>query len=284
LNELSDVTNVTYTNRHVLIADGVDYDSRALVEADISDLGTYLTTLAFAGLSDYPTNAIGALTNDGAGNLTWAASGSSLPVVDTTAVVKGSVDDTKLLRFEVDGITTSTTRVITQPDYDVNLNDVYYIDGGDATVDIGEGGSPPTYGGASPITTAYKTADETKVSDATPAIDDDLQIELEANSFYNVQILFNQESDALYDVKVGLVYPVNSTGVWSIISNASTAAFALGVTTRSNGAGSEVMGIMRVLVQTVDAGTFGFRWSQNTSGAIGSTLKKGSSLVATKLN
>ena len=42
LNELSDVTNVTYTNRHVLIADGTDYDSRALVEADISDLQSYL--------------------------------------------------------------------------------------------------------------------------------------------------------------------------------------------------------------------------------------------------
>jgi hypothetical protein len=44
LDELSDVTTVAYTNRHVLVADGVDYDSRLLVEADISDLGTYLTS------------------------------------------------------------------------------------------------------------------------------------------------------------------------------------------------------------------------------------------------
>jgi hypothetical protein len=44
LNELSDVTNVTYTNRNVLVADGTDYDSRALVEADISDLQSYLTS------------------------------------------------------------------------------------------------------------------------------------------------------------------------------------------------------------------------------------------------
>lgn len=42
--------------------------------------------------------------------------GSTLPVVDTTAIVKGSVDDTKQMRFEVDGITTATTRVITVPD------------------------------------------------------------------------------------------------------------------------------------------------------------------------
>lgn len=41
LSELSDVTTVAYTARHVLVADGVDYDSRLLVEADISDLGSY---------------------------------------------------------------------------------------------------------------------------------------------------------------------------------------------------------------------------------------------------
>ncbi|MCK9320206.1 hypothetical protein, partial [Methanoculleus sp.] len=32
----------------------------------------YLTTLAFAGLSDYPVDAAGALINDGAGNLSWS--------------------------------------------------------------------------------------------------------------------------------------------------------------------------------------------------------------------
>jgi hypothetical protein len=41
LDDLSDVGSVTYTNRHVLVADGADYDSRALVEADISNLGSY---------------------------------------------------------------------------------------------------------------------------------------------------------------------------------------------------------------------------------------------------
>lgn len=47
--------------------------------------------------------------------------GSTLPIVDTTAVVKGSVDATKLLRFEVDGFTTGTTRVITPPNADTIL-------------------------------------------------------------------------------------------------------------------------------------------------------------------
>lgn len=44
-------------------------------------------------------------------------SGSAdLPVVDTTSIVKGSVDDTKQMRFEVDGFSPSTIRVMTPPD------------------------------------------------------------------------------------------------------------------------------------------------------------------------
>jgi len=38
---------------------------------------------------------------------------STLPVSDTTAVVKGSADATRQMRFEVDGFTTATTRVLT---------------------------------------------------------------------------------------------------------------------------------------------------------------------------
>lgn len=40
----------------------------------------------------------------------------SLPVADTVSIVKGSADATKLARFEADGITTGTTRVMTIPD------------------------------------------------------------------------------------------------------------------------------------------------------------------------
>ena len=43
------------------------------------------------------------------------------PLVDTLPFVKGSSDSTKKVRFEVDGLTTGTTRVITMPDSDVTL-------------------------------------------------------------------------------------------------------------------------------------------------------------------
>lgn len=52
----------------------------------------------------------------------WVAQTAAvLPVVDTTAVVKGSSDPTKLLRIEVDGLTTGTTRVMTVPDYNFTV-------------------------------------------------------------------------------------------------------------------------------------------------------------------
>lgn len=50
-----------------------------------------------------------------------AAGGSSLPVADTQTIVMGSVDNTKLLRFEVDSFTAGTTRVLTPPNADATI-------------------------------------------------------------------------------------------------------------------------------------------------------------------
>ena len=47
--------------------------------------------------------------------------GGSLPVVDTTSVVEGSADPTKEIRFEVDGLSTGTVRVLTPQDADYTL-------------------------------------------------------------------------------------------------------------------------------------------------------------------
>jgi len=52
LSELSDVNTSTATNRNALIADGTDFESRQLVEADISDLGNYISDITGESLSD----------------------------------------------------------------------------------------------------------------------------------------------------------------------------------------------------------------------------------------
>lgn len=69
-------------------------------------------------------------------DLTSAGGGSSLPVVDTTAIAKGSADDTKQVRLEVDGLTTGTTRVLTVQD----ANGTLLVTGG-ADVAIADGGT-----------------------------------------------------------------------------------------------------------------------------------------------
>ena len=83
-----------------------------------------------------PTATYGALQNQSGdpywyetGGAAWEkrayfsdiAAGSGHPVVDTTSVVEGSGDGTKEIRFEVDGLTTGTIRVITPPDADITL-------------------------------------------------------------------------------------------------------------------------------------------------------------------
>ncbi len=51
-----------------------------------------------------------------------AGGGSSLPVTDTTAIVKGAVTDTKLMRIDVEAkVAAATTRVLQMPNTDVNL-------------------------------------------------------------------------------------------------------------------------------------------------------------------
>jgi len=61
---------------------------------------------------------------DDAGTVSGLGSGGGLPVVDTTAIVKGSADATKLVRIEADGLTTGTTRVITMPDQNVTIDGI----------------------------------------------------------------------------------------------------------------------------------------------------------------
>lgn len=55
---------------------------------------------------------------DGKVKSTGGGGGSTLPVVDTTSIVEGSLDPTKQMRFEVDQNTASQTRIMYVPDYD----------------------------------------------------------------------------------------------------------------------------------------------------------------------
>lgn len=63
-------------------------------------------------------SASGVISTTGAA---CGGAGSSLPVTDTTSIAEGSGDPTKEVRFEVDGITTGTVRVLTVPDSNLTI-------------------------------------------------------------------------------------------------------------------------------------------------------------------
>ena len=81
LSDLSDVGVTTPTDKNALMADGDSWESRAIVEADISDLGTYIesivedTTPQSGGEHDFQAHSAGftlqEATGDGATTIDW---------------------------------------------------------------------------------------------------------------------------------------------------------------------------------------------------------------------
>lgn len=66
-----------------------------------------------------PSAALGAATKQYVDAAIAVVSAAVMPpFTDTSPLVKGSADPTKLVRFEVDGLTTGTTRIVTVPNAD----------------------------------------------------------------------------------------------------------------------------------------------------------------------
>jgi hypothetical protein len=98
------------------------------VRAVGSSTGTIYGTISASAFATDTTVTVswdsGSLSNEtltiSIGILTFSntASPFSAPFIDSTAIIRGSADATKLLKIEVDGFTTATTRVLTPPNYD----------------------------------------------------------------------------------------------------------------------------------------------------------------------
>lgn len=99
---------------------GYTASTRVLTSDTGADVTLPLVSSADPGLA--PASG-GGTTNFLRADGSWAApgGGSSPPFADTTAVVKGSVDASKQLRFEVDGFTAGATRVLTPPNADATI-------------------------------------------------------------------------------------------------------------------------------------------------------------------
>lgn len=102
---LAGATNTTAVTVAVsgLTTKAVQINAAALVAGDITTARWY------------------SLFYDGAAFQLQNISSQVPPFTDTNALIRGSADGTKLVRFEVDGLTTGTTRVITVPDSNITL-------------------------------------------------------------------------------------------------------------------------------------------------------------------
>ena len=112
----------------------------ALSSTDWNTFNGKLSTLAFAGLSDYPADAAGALSNDGSGNLSWSALGAGdmiLASAQSNTGIKTFDKGTLKVKGTSTGVTDLTTANTSATSYTqtfparngtvANLDNVTYI-------------------------------------------------------------------------------------------------------------------------------------------------------------
>ena len=149
----------------------------------------------------------------------------------------------------------------------------------------GGGASTPSV-----LQTAIKSADESKVSDAIFSLDDDLQVELEANSTYFFMMMIQTIAETLNpDMRTKFVIPSGATG-YKMASGTffhvsasyattlldSEALLAVATSLQHN----ESMGVIKT---GSTAGTFGLSWAQVNNNVQFVTLKEGSVLMVWKV-
>lgn len=122
LEEFQGVEYVHSTQIAYLLQQGLpEYDSGTTYYID----NICVKPLTFELYGSLVDNNIGNPLPSAVSNANWQYLGNlanlaaaAPPFTDTNAIIKGSADATKLMRFEVDGFTTGTTRVCTPPNKD----------------------------------------------------------------------------------------------------------------------------------------------------------------------
>lgn len=189
------------------------------------------------------------------------------PFIDSNPIVVGSSDATKKVRFEVDGLTSGATRVITVPDMDVTLV---------------------------PAVAKTKVVDESRTSNTTLADDNTLSFAIGAGQQWTVRFALDCGGVLTSTgVKFAITVPSGASLAAKVVSTASGnqpyskssasggamnyAPAALGLT--------EGMFVLDLWVLNGgNAGNVTLQWAQHTSSVGALTVRQGSSMVAHRVS
>jgi hypothetical protein len=176
-----------------------------------------------------------------------------------------------------------------------------YVPAGDTTINTSQITDKrvsiviPSVGGT--VLSAYKTADQTKTSDASVANDADMHIAVVANAIYSFDFMFVVTYGAGSPVQTSWTFngPTSATGWFrgnssqiAVQTNAADipASNVLGSTQfdiTPNSSGTNLTAGFGVAVVAGTSGNLSFAWAQSSSSGLGNTLKKGSWIRAVRL-
>ena len=161
----SEITSGTLTHER----GGLEFDASAVAIGDVI-AGTGSGTMGLVTSTGHSDGDVLTIQADGTVDFETPAGGSSLPVADTTGIAKGSADATKIVRLEVDGLTTATTRTLTVQDTDGTIaligGNTYtgvHDFGGATSIEIPNGAAPT-------VNAAGEIAVDTTITDYTGMI------------------------------------------------------------------------------------------------------------------
>lgn len=208
-----------------IIAGVTTYRTPAQVLSDISAQPFDAQLEDIAALVDPNADRI-LFWDDSLGEFTWLSLGTNLvitgttldaptgdaPFIDSKAIIKGSVDDTKELRFEIDGFTGGARRVLTPPDYDgqiVTLDGIETLTSKSLTDPAIEGG---THNGLTSLGIRSINAAFDLIIDSTDVFTSDKHLEF---------ILGDANRKIILGGNVELAGAFSTAGAFNIVLNAT---------------------------------------------------------------
>lgn len=264
-------------------------DTHTHVEADITDLGTYIEEAPIDGTIYARQNAAwvaassAAYTNeeaqDAVGGILTDTATIDFIYTDATPTIEANVKNssiTEAMQLIADNTTNDVT--ISAHGYVPKApNNTTQFLRGDATWST----IPNTS-----WTTIIKSADEIRNTDGAVMADDgELLISLDASSIYTIRFFGSGATSAAADYKFNIAYTGTYSSIYILrqhtVANSttltSTVNTAVGFNQAVTGTAAGAFLIkMDIRISTTNAGTLSFQWAQNTSNASNTVIYAGS--------